>query len=532
MEESSYLALGSSISKTLPTYDTRNTEAFYTLIIDADNQGFDDVTRYIAIDYCSSISINSTSDITSYPLLTGDILSDHKTDEPITINLECVFSLNGKFKDSFTGYESKMSKLKNIETYFEAVKKYGKTISLIYSSNGYEMFKKRDNLIIKSLTFRPAINSIAISMTLQEVYFFSAIEEIAVSEYVDENLPTYAQFTTLDFTEDVLGDENCYKLIQQTMNDAGLITDEFWSGLLTIVSGGLIDTDANIVESLISCAVLIGNIAIGVAVGVVTKLAIAGTIALASNPIGWVTLAVIGAGILLAGFGWCIYKMINFWKKKALIETFRFYTYTNQMVDESSRYIETIKKCQDAMDEVANDENLKIYGFSSNTNKQDMYLSIDSNTYNFYFEKDSNTLNWTMKVTKIGTTEEEIKLNGSSEMIGKNGILSLETKDALFYTKNFVRVYLVNTALSLLDYDDETLTSFLADEWKKGTITYLNYTEEQLKDTENPPSDLLSRYKQDGLYKDLTKYYLIVTDTEIEKLTDKLKDGIYESLKK
>lgn len=526
-----YLTLGSSISKTLPTYDTRNSEAFYTLVIDADNQGFDDVTRYIAIDYCSGITINSSSDITTYPLLTGDILSDHKYDEPVTINLDCVFSLNGKFRDSFTGYESKMSKLKNIENYFESVKKYGKTISLIYSSNGYEMFQKRDNLIIKSLTFKPAINSISVSMTLQEVYFFTSTTEIAVAEYVDENLPTYSQFTTLDFTEDVLGSQEVYRLVQNTMLDLGLISKDFFTGLTNIISLGLIDFDANMVEGIIDFAVISGFIT-AVAVGViVTSLVKAGVITavsvLASNPLGWV----VGGVLLIAGFGWCIYKLIKNAKRQSLINSFRLYTLTNQMVDESNRYCETLKKCQEAMDEVAENENLKIYGFSSNINKQDMYLSIDSNTYNFYFEKDSNTLNWTMKVTKIATTEEEIKLNGSSEMIGKNGIFALETKDALFHTDNFVRVYLINTALSLLD-DDESLKSFLNDEWKKGTITYLNYTDEQIADTENPPSDLLSRYKKDGLYKDLTKYYIIVTDTDIEKLTNKLKDGIYESLKK
>lgn len=527
-----YLTLGSSISKTLPTYDTRNSEAFYTLVIDADNQGFDDITRYIAIDYCSSITINSSSDITTYPLLSGDILSDHKHDEPLTINLDCIFSLNGKFKDSFTGYESKMSKLKNIENYFESVKKYGKTISLIYSSNGYEMFQKRDNLIIKSLTFKPAINSISINMTLQEVYFFTSTNEIAVAEYVDENLPTYSNFTTLDFTEDVLGSQKVYEIVQKTMLDLGLISKDFFNGLVNVITLGLIDFDATMVEGIIDFAVISGFIvatAVGVVVGALVKAGIISAVSvLATNPLGWV----VAGALLIAGFGWMVYKMIKFFKRKALINSFRFYTLTNQMVDESNRYCETLQKCQDAMDDVANDENLKIYGFSSNINKQDMYLSIDSNTYNFYFEKDSNTLNWTMKVTKIASTEEEIKLNGSSEMIGKKGIFALQTKDALFHTKNFVRVYLVNTALSLLDYDDETLKSFLNDEWKKGSITYLNYSDEEIKDIDNPPSDLLSRFKKDGLYKDLTKYYLIVTDTEIEKLTDKLKDTIYESLKK
>ena len=521
---------GSSISRILPT--SQNQDSFYTLVVDADNQGFDNVKRYISLDKVDSLSLNSDSDITSYPLLTGDTMSDHKYDHPKTIQLRCEFSLNGRFNNSFVEGSYSSNRLKNIETYFEAVQKYGKTMSLICGLKNGTRFRQRDNLIIQSIQYEYGLNNIKMNLGLKEVYFFESGSDIEVSEYEgDPNLPTLAEFKTLDFSEDIIGQSNTAEMAIRALNDNGLIQKEFaediannnsyWRGVAIIEIG-------KVAAVLLALAAVM---AVKIAAAVAATTGVAATLSATAVSVPVVGAIIVAVAAIAIGVGVMIHNAIERDRKSKLIQEFTYYSNHDQESEEFARFMRYIKTVQDAFDEIASNNDIKCYGFSSNTNKQEMYLSIDDNIYQFDFEQNVNK-RWQMRVTKIGNTEEQIDLKGNTAMTGNRDFLSLKFGDALFHTKNYVYVYLINKAYVLEDYDDSQLGEILNNSWKAGNCGFLGYTKEEMdKDKENPPtSDLVAKFRNEGIYKDLTQFELVVTDVDMSKLKENLDKALYNCL--
>lgn len=516
---------GSRVSRILPT--SQNQDSFYTLVVDADNQGFDNVKRYISLDKVDSLSLNSDSDITSYPLLTGDTMSDHKYDHPKTIQLRCEFSLNGRFNNSFVEGSYSSNRLKNIETYFEAVQKYGKTMSLICGLKNGTRFRQRDNLIIQSIQYEYGLNNIKMNLGLKEVYFFESGSDIEVSEYEgDPNLPTLAEFKTLDFSEDVIGQTNTAEMAVKALVDNGLIQKEFAEDIASnnsyAAGAGMII--AGTVATAIAAVAIVFAIKTSVAAAAISAIGLSAVVPV----VGWVAAAV---GVLAIGIGAIIHQVQERDRKSKLIQEFTYYSNRDQESKEFARFMRYIKTVQDAFDEIASNNDIKCYGFSSNMNKQEMYLSIDDNIYQFDFEQNVNK-RWQMRVTKIGNTEEQIDLKGNTAMTGNRDFLSLKFGDALFHTKNYVYVYLINKAYVLEDYDDSQLGEILNNSWKAGNCGFLGYTKEEMdKDKENPPtSKLVAKFRNEGIYKDLTQFELVVTDVDMSKLKENLDKALYNCL--
>lgn len=518
-----FIQENSVISKSLPNAQDQNT--FYTLIVDADNQGFDDVKRYIPLDLVNSLSVQSTSQVTSYPLLTGDIMSDHKYDEPKSINISGAFSLNGKqaSRGSFVIGDNKNARLVNIENYFETIQKLGKTITLVTSGN---TFKSRSNLIITSLSFNYGINNISFTMQLKEIYFFEALD-IEISEYEgDPNLPTLADFKTLDFSQDVIGYETTYSMAINILYSEGIIGANF--GKFFIDWGkGIGIASAIFTAIVLAIAIIVLKLAIKSAAFATL---VSTTLANVSIPVvGWVMAAIGASIIIVAG----IISFIKAIKRRHMISEFRVYANKADQDKEGNRFLETLDSIQDSFDEIANNYDIKCYGITSNTNKQEMYLSIDNNTYMFDFEKDTNGY-WQMRVTLLDNSENgtTIDLKGGSKMIGQDSIIGMKKDSALFSTKHNVRVYLLNKAYQLKNLDDTQLGEMLNDSWQSGDCDFLGYTKSEMeKNQNNPPTkELISRFKQDGIYKDLTKFELIITDYDLTKLEKKLKKAIQNAL--
>lgn len=519
-----FIQENSIISKSLPTQQ-KDTGSFYTLIVDPDNQGFDNVRRYIPLDLVKSLSVQSTSQVTSYPLLTGDIMSDHKYDEPKTISISGSFSLNGSQANngSFVIGNNKNARLVNIENYFETIQKLGKTITLVTSGN---VFKSRSNLIITNLSFNYGINNISFSMSLKEVYFFEALD-IQVDEYDgDPNLPTLADFKTLDFSQDVISREQTYSMTINILFSKGIIGANF--GRFWIDWGkGIGIASAIFTAIVLAIAIIVLKMAIA---STAFASLVATTLSSISIPVvGWV-MAGIGATIIAISKIVALFKMME---RRKMIAEFRVYANKADQDSEGNRFLEVLEQIQNSFNEIADSNDIKCYGITSNTNKQEMYLSIDNNTYAFDFEKDTNGY-WQMRVTMLDNTENgtSIKLQGGSKMIGQSSIIGMKKDSALFTTKHNVRVYLVNKGYQLQSLDDTELGNMLNDSWKSGSCDFLGYSKEEMESNKNnpPTSELVSKFKQDGIYKDLTKFELIVSDYDFTKLEKALKKVIQNAL--
>lgn len=528
-----------SISNVLPDKDQyyAGAQSFYTLIVKGDNQRFDKVDRYIPLDLVDDITISSSSDITQYPLINGDIIMDHKYDQPKTITISGKFSTLGKFNQTFKD-SSASTRLANIESYFESVKKMGKTLELICGNNGAETFKTHNNLILQSYSFGRKYNMMSFNFTLKEVYMFEG-EEITINEYEgDPDLPTCTSFTSLSFTEDIMDIEDITSDIIKVLQKNGLIDDSFYEMFVEDVMEAVGQVfKVSVIAAIVSSVLILTPVAISAAVAAAAT-AIGVTAATVSAT--GVGLVVVGVVILAAAAIWGIYKLfntaINNIKRAKLINQFKSYGNDSQDLAECQRFCNLISKVKDNYENLVSDKNIQFYGFSSNLAKQRAYLNIDDSTYRFDFERSTNENScyiWQINVYNI-TKDKDVVINGNGKMVGCQGVLDLEWGDRLFHTTNAIGVYLVNGGLAYNDLDEESLKSNLENEWRMKASGYLGYAEEYMENNlDNPPTDeLYGRFKKDGVYADLTKFKLIVSNADMSSLKDNLNSVIIDSIKK
>ena len=499
-------------------------KGFYTLVVDADNR-FDTETRYIPLDFVSSLSVQSNSDVTSYPLLTGDILTDHKYDKPKVINISGKFSLNGSNTDNFFVGE-KTDRLKNIESYFERVQQLGLTLSLICITNdGKPRFKVRNNLVLTSINFRYNLNNIEFTFGLQECFFFDSSSLQAVEYTGDPDLPTYGEFTTLSFSEDVLGAENITSSVCQILWDNGLLAKEFITDYLANLTG-LSAVPSMLVSGVVVFAVGMGLLTAHALTAMALKgVALTATLASGIPVVGWIALGVVA----IVGIVTLVKKWIQYTERAKMIAEFRSYDEKSLMLQECQRFNDFITSIQNAFDEFVGNNNIKYYSLTSNEKKQEVYISIDGVILRFNFEQDANNY-WNLSVTKIGLNDEEVSLTGGSKLIGTRELINLRPNDKLFNINNY-NVYCLNKAYAFLELNDDALANMLKDEWEKKSLTYLGYTTEEME-SEFDKTKVLNDFKNGGIYKDISQFVFVVTDTDTSTMKNNLESIIKEKLYK
>ncbi len=534
MAEETKSVIATQLLNTLPS--SQPNDSFYTLIINGDNQGFDSVTRYIPIDLVSDVSVSASSDITTYPLLTGDIISDHKYDNPRSVEISGMFGLNGKYANmedtTFAFSGDKSSRLKNIEDYFFAIRKYGKFISLISSLNGGSRFSTIDNLAISNIRFTRNFNTLKFSISLKEIYTYQNDNELDILENVsDPNLPTLGSFKSCDFARDVLSYDSIDEMTITQLADNGMIWSSFGETFTDYIKSGVttaISMASAVVLFYILVAVLVKVGIVTAATGAMLTTGAATIAALGAIPVvGWVAIGV-GAVVALFTVGATIIKSI---KRLSLISEFRSYDNQEQNIQESERFIAVIEAVRKAFNTVAKNNNIKFYSFSSNAAKQTTYLTIDNNIYQFNVEQTSN--GWSLKVINTSDNDNVIETKNTSRLVGFSSLFSLKNTDAIFHTDNKTYVYVLNKAYVYETYSDDDLKTMLVDAWKNGKLGYLGYTTEQMKDVDNIPEDeILSKFKNDGIYKDLTQFVFVVTNVKLTELEEALKSTVYNCFKK
>lgn len=534
-DEETKSAIATQLLNTLP--NSQPDDSFYTLIVNGDNQGFDSETRYIPLDVVSSVSISASSDITTYPIINGDIISDHKYDQPKTVEISGTFALNGKWASkantTFAFSGDKSSRLKNIEDYFFALRKYGKFISLVSSLNGGTRFTTLDNLAITSLRFTRNFNSMGFTINLKEIYTYENDNELDILENVsDPTLPCLGAFKSCDFAKDVLTYEGVDQMTIEALADAGLIAASFAEAFYDIVKNQAIAT-IGIAAAIIIFKILVYALAKFQIISTATaallnaggaSLAIAGTIPV----LGWV---IIGVAALIA-VGCVVFSLIKFIKRQSLISEFVAYDSEAENQNESDRFVKVLQTVRSSFNSLVKSNNIKFYNFTSNNSKQTTYLTIDDTIYQFYAEQIAN--GWSLKVTNASDNNSDVNTKNTSRLVGSGNLFGLKRSDAIFHTDNNTYVYILNKATVYDEYTDDDLKTMLVDAWKNGQLGYLGYTTEEMKaePTDAIASELVTKFRNDGIYKDLTKFVFVVTNVKLDELEDALKDTISNCFKK
>lgn len=534
-DEETKSAIATQLLNTLP--NSQPDDSFYTLIVNGDNQGFDSETRYIPLDVVSSVSISASSDITTYPIINGDIISDHKYDQPKTVEISGTFALNGKWASkantTFAFSGDKSSRLKNIEDYFFALRKYGKFISLVSSLNGGTRFTTLDNLAITSLRFTRNFNSMGFTINLKEIYTYENDNELDILENVsDPTLPCLGAFKSCDFAKDVLTYEGVDQMTIEALSDAGLIAASFAEAFYDIVKNQAIAT-IGIAAAIIIFKILVYALAKFQIISTATaallnaggaSLAVAGTIPV----LGWV---IIGVAALIA-VGCVVFSLIKFIKRQSLISEFVAYDSEAENQNESDRFVKVLQTVRSSFNSLVKSNNIKFYNFTSNNSKQTTYLTIDDTIYQFYAEQIAN--GWSLKVTNASDNNSDVNTKNTSRLVGSGNLFGLKRSDAIFHTDKNTYVYILNKATVYDEYTDDDLKTMLVDAWKNGQLGYLGYTTEEMKaePTDAIANELVTKFRNDGIYKDLTKFVFVVTNVKLDELEDALKDTISNCFKK
>lgn len=506
--------------------------SIYTLVVKADE--YDMYDRYITIDYIDGApTITERTQISQYPLINGNVISDHKYDMPSVVSLRGAFSLNGKFINTFTNNEMLGDRLNNIIDYFQNVKKKGRLIDMVFVVDGAERFKKIDNLVISEFSWTPRINSMDIALTLQQVYLAEITDFDLLEDKDFPNLPTLANFRTCSFIGEVIDTDTLYGMViemlcNEDLVDAGFVDVMATTGKAILVSLGVsIGLSLFIISWLVSVAVKAA-----IVTGSAITAAISGVLATTVNPVGVVLVAGVA---IVSGLVYGITQLVRHWQRKNWIKTFKRYSTEAENSAEIARFNNFLNATKDAVNKI--NEQITFYSFASNDDKQEYTLSIDNNYYIFKLERNSANRMWNMTITNLN----DDLLSGNSQfnnLVGLSNILDATINDSLYEFENGTRIYLFNKALCLLQLDDDTLKDQLENAYYAKLLS-LNDGETLDRSlvpvdkilTSDEKDELLRQFKTSGVYQDLTKYILCATKVDISKLREAMLKQIEDVMK-
>lgn len=348
----------------------------------------DNEEQFFEFDTVESKSTTLNSEITQQPIVNGDMIADHMYRLPASISFSGKFSLNGNKGSSYSGPSDRLT---NIENVFERIKNEGIMCSLLVlnrSDNSTIRFKKRDNMVLTSITWTERQNSMDFSFTFVEALTVDVDTITYEVDVTDPNLPAITDASTLDFTDTLLNWEEVDRIVIRTLIDYELINEEFLLNAVEKAGQGFVV-----------------GLAIGTATGFTILIglsAIFSTIPFA----GWVAAGLTAAVGCLVGMISGIFKGIkqNKAKRQFGIEQFKLYKDDRKNQAEVERFANYIGNIHQNLERLK--EYIQVYGISKNENQECM-LYIDDKYYVFTFTRNNITASntnagtWSLQVTNI-----------------------------------------------------------------------------------------------------------------------------------
>ena len=143
----------------------------------------DETSKYnkqeFAFDMVNSKNINKSVDITTHPLVNGDLVGDHMYKNALTLTVGGKFSLNGT---KYTNYEGEGDRLANIQKIFEEIMDTGTVLNLKTSyKNDNKLvtrFLERANMVLNSINWTENYNTLDFSFNFMQIMFADIQEDI------------------------------------------------------------------------------------------------------------------------------------------------------------------------------------------------------------------------------------------------------------------------------------------------------------------------------------------------------------------
>ena len=324
------------------------------------NESDDSLTSFI-LDTVDDTNVESSSVMTTHPIVTGDIVSDHIYNQPNSLTLTGVFSLNGS-KGIVVNQEG--AKLEKVQTLFEKIKREGILCDIVkvHTTESNDVrFKLHENMVLTRISWTEKINSLDFTFTFNQALLVD-IEEYEIKKN-DEYLPDITEPQTLNFTDTLIDWDSINASISEMLKTENLITD----GFLTYLSG-------------MSATSLV---ALGVSL-VVAKIVV--STFMVSKTVGLIVGAIAASVAVVYGIVNIIKRIIN--KNKYKIEQFKLYKEEEKNRKEVKRYCDFQDEIHKNLLQLNN--SINVYNVGSDV-QQECLLSIDDNYYSFIFTKNNTT---------------------------------------------------------------------------------------------------------------------------------------------
>ena len=428
----------------------------YSLVVKAK---LDNVEEAFEFDYLDDTSTTLTSEITTHPIVNGDMIADHMYRMPISENVSGKFSLHGNKKYNF-GTSDRLARIQDI---FERIKNEGIFCTLVKrnSETGDESrFKVRENMVLTSITWTESQSTLGFNFGFQEAMTVNIDDFEYDVDVEDEDLPSVVDPEILDFTDEVIDMGQITKIVNDVLLDAGLLTEDFLKSL-----GGYVGQGA-LTGLIVGTGVAI--VASGLATAIAGALVAAGVISVSVPVVGWI----VGAAVAIAAIWWgAVAGVIKAFKRRAMAKKFKttaFKLTGDEEVDEAEyeRYIEYINKVILNL-EYLNDH-LKVYGVPKD-GPQEMAVYIDNEYYIFSFTKNNVSGEYNLVVKDV----DDVELYNGSNLgeIACNTLDECVDSKPLFKTKNSGhQIFLLNRKVAELE-----LKNASKEDLEKATKDLSNY---------------------------------------------------------
>lgn len=465
----------------------------YRIVMIPDSKISNNSPSFIELDTVSNVTINSNSSLSEYPLVNGDMTSDHICKEPITMSISGTFGLIGNIQTSFYGNHD--DRLSNIEDYFESLKNNGITTSIVMRSrkDGKTRFLSRNNMMLYQIQWTHNQNTLDFRFDFKEIIYAELLNVKAEDQKTDSNEPTITDGVTRSFTEMFLNFNQIYLYIIQVLYEGGYVTSDFLNYYVS-ESELLKEIDFQS-QSLIldwvayGVAGTVGAIVAGVAIG-----------AAVSGPVGWV---VFGIAAVIAGIWAAVGGSISNHKADTSykIEQLKMYdedSKNQQEVDNLDSFISEVYEQLDVLNKT-----ISVYSFTYN-GAQECLLNMNEYYYTFIISKNNTTDEW--ELTTVDSSSNGLGVDrGPLKNICSASINEVEGKQIFRTPSNGYYVYLINTKL----YEARNKTYY---------------------DGNTELNNELRNEEIDKVLKDVTNYAVVVSTSDLKDFNQKLQETINNAM--
>lgn len=418
-------------------------------------------TRY-EFDYVDDVSVDTSSTITTYPLVSGDIVGDHIYRNPISMRISGRFSLTGNKR---TEFDSTQNRLQNIQRTFEKIKNEGLfctiyKVAKVINDDGSTLFDTssnrflaRNNMVLHSISWTEHINSVNFSFSFQEVLLADIVNVDYTPDPNDKYLPALTEPTTVNVTETILDMTEVDQIVVNTLLHYHLIETT------------TLEAMQNVGKTLAASA--IATTALSVA-GIAVLTAIFGA---ASIPVvGWIAAGVIAVvGGIIVGI---IALKNNIEKQNAErefgIKAFEKYEDDRQMEAETIRFCNYVGTIHQSLDVLNNA--IQTYKIPENDDgsidNQEMMINIDDAYYIFTFTKNNASQQTNLRITNAVSNKEMYTgyakgIADLSQCTQTNQLFRTETAGFFVYLmqadesdKKYEGSYIIVTQLDMTRFND------------------------------------------------------------------------------